>query len=193
MALAVCAGAWLAWHTSHDGGGQPEGSAPPAAGWVRIHVHDAPGLCVGEGHERGGAYEPVIAAQQPCGGLRVQRTHLGAAGDGYLRIEWHHPSEGISCLTVLGSEAGPAEGMLAPRGRCEADNDRQRFRFEAAGPRGSHQYRIRPAHGGGCLGIAGGGNATGYAGYEIVREDCTSETAGQTFVIEPLPTGGSSA
>ncbi|MFD7133270.1 RICIN domain-containing protein [Streptomyces sp. NPDC059894] len=134
----------------------------------------APQLCLTDGRDRRGAYPNAVAVQRPCAEAPVPRTYLEPAGEGLYRIQWHHPEEGKGCLTVM--ESGPVKGMLEPRDDCTQGT---LFRLEPVSDDADEGFRMRPAHGSTCLGLAGDGGAEGA---EAVEERCTG-AADQRFLV----------
>ncbi len=190
LALAI----WgLLPDSSGDAGVRPSPAAtvaaPPAGGWVTIHPAGAPGLCLTEGRDRGGAYASAVAVQLPCARAAIPRTYLEPVSQGLYRIQWHHPQMGKGCLTIMGS--GPVKGMLEPRNDCAKATQ---FHLESpatASPPAtagtpaadrSHGggFLLRPAHGSRCVGAAD--SATAAEGAEVVEEPCTG-AADQTFLF----------
>ncbi|WP_409468977.1 hypothetical protein [Streptomyces sp. HC307] len=104
----------------------------------------------------------------------MPRTCLEPLGEGLYRIQWHHPDEGMGCLTVM--TTGPVKGMLEPRDDCAHAT---RFHLATAGPEDSGTYLLRPAHGTRCVGIVDDDAAEGA---EAVEERCTG-SADQRFVV----------
>ncbi|MFH8804807.1 helix-turn-helix domain-containing protein [Streptomyces sp. NPDC017936] len=149
-------------------------SGKPADGWVTVRPARTPDLCLTDGRDREGAYGNAVAVQLPCARAAVPRTYLEPAGEGLYRIQWHHPSEGKGCLTVIGS--GPVKGMLEPRNDCSAAT---LFRVEAVPSGDGGGFRLRTARGTTCVGLTGDDRAEGA---EAVEERCTG-AADQRFLI----------
>lgn len=140
--------------------------------WARIHPVDDPSLCVTEGTDRTRRFETAVAAQMPCSTV-PPRVYLEPIGKDVVQIQWHHPEQGVGCLTVLLD--GPGRNLVEPRDNCWAVEPAQQFRLERAG----NHFRIRPFTSDGCLGL----RAPHEEGAELVQEDCAdSET--QKFTIE---------
>ncbi|MFE2588392.1 helix-turn-helix domain-containing protein [Streptomyces anthocyanicus] len=163
-----------AWGLLPDSSGAPAASRAPSEGWVTIRPARTPDLCLTDGRDREGAYASAVAAQLPCARATVPRTYLEPAGDGLYRIQWHHPEEGKGCLTVMST--GPVKGMLEPRDDC---SEATRFRLAAAADDGEG-FRLRPADGSGCIGIADDDDTT--VGAEAIEERCT-DAADQRFLV----------
>ncbi|MFI5797224.1 RICIN domain-containing protein [Streptomyces sp. NPDC051677] len=162
---------------SADASGAPavpgRASRAPVDGWVTVRPARTPDLCLTDGRDRRGAYGSAVAVQLPCARATVPRTYLEPFGEGFYRIQWHHPQLGKGCLTVM--DAGPAKGMLEPRDDCDQGT---LFRLEAAaGAAGG--FRLRPAHRTTCIGMAGDDRAEGA---EAVEERCTGG-ADQRFLV----------
>lgn len=149
-------------------------SRAPVDGWITVRPLRTPDLCLTDGRDRGGAYKSAVAVQLPCARATVPRTYLEPFGEGFYRIQWHHPELGKGCLTVMGS--GPAKGMLEPRDDC---GQATLFRVEAAAGDAAGGFRLRPAHGSTCIGMSGDDSAEGA---EAVEERCTG-AADQRFLI----------
>jgi hypothetical protein len=154
-----------------DSGATPQGPLP-VDGWVTVRPARTPGLCLTDGRDRRGAYASTVAVQLPCAEAPVPRTYLEPLGGGLYRIQWHHPTEGKGCLTVMGD--GPVRGMLEPREDCAHSSV---FHLEAA--HGGGGFRLRADASGRCIGILG--DDTG-AGAEAVQEPCTN-AADQLFLV----------
>ncbi|CAM5673237.1 helix-turn-helix domain-containing protein [Streptomyces aurantiogriseus] len=152
----------------------PTASRAPADGWVTVRPLRTPDLCLTDGRDRAGAYPNAVAVQLPCAQATVPRTYLEPAGEGFYRIQWHHPQEGKGCLTIMSS--GPVKGMLEPRNDCAQAT---LFHVEAASADDAAGFRLRPAHSGRCIGMAGDDSTEGA---EAVEERCTG-AADQRFLI----------
>lgn len=170
--------AWAMFPDDSDDHGAPSGSATasraPVDGWVTVRPLRTPDLCLTDGRDRAGAYPNAVAVQLPCARATVPRTYLEPAGEGFYRIQWHHPQEGKGCLTVMSS--GPVKGMLEPRNDCAQAT---LFHVEPASADAADGFRLRPAHSGRCVGMAGD---VGAEGAEAVEERCTG-AADQRFLI----------
>ncbi|MEU4979682.1 helix-turn-helix transcriptional regulator [Streptomyces sp. NPDC021969] len=162
-----------AWGLLPDSSGAPAASQAPTEGWVTIRPARTPDLCLTDGRDREGAYASAVAAQLPCARATVPRTYLEPAGDGLYRIQWHHPEEGKGCLTVMST--GPVKGMLEPRDDC---SEATLFRLAAAADDGEG-FRLRPADGSGCIGIADDDTTVGA---EAIEERCTDAPDQRFFV-----------
>ena len=90
----------------------------PSQGWFLIqpaHVSDHR-FCVGEGRERNHRTNRPLAVQRPCAAI-VPDTYLAATAiGGVYEIQWHHPKEGVGCLTV--DEALTADETLVAPDKC---------------------------------------------------------------------------
>ncbi|MFF9522957.1 RICIN domain-containing protein [Streptomyces achromogenes] len=168
--LAVGAG----WFLSGDSGDPDTASRPPADGWVTIRPARSPGLCLTDGRDRDGAYASAVAVQLPCAQAPVPRTYLERAEGGLYRIQWHHPREGRGCLTVMST--GRVKGMLEPRNDCARAT---LFRLEPTAADRAEGFRLRPAGGSGCIGIADDDTSEGA---EAIEERCT-DAADQRFLV----------
>ncbi|WP_327318031.1 helix-turn-helix transcriptional regulator [Streptomyces sp. NBC_01235] len=149
-------------------------SRAPVDGWVTVRPVRTPDLCLTDGRDRGGAYGSAVAVQLPCARATVPRTYLEPFGEGLYRIQWHHPQLGKGCLTIMST--GPVKGMLEPRNDC---GQATLFRVEAASADDAGGFRLRPAHGSTCIGMAGDDSTVGA---EAVEERCTG-AADQRFLI----------
>jgi len=149
-----------------------------AGSFAQIRPVQAPGLCLTEGRDRQGRYDDAIAALRPCPLAVPPRTFLAPASAGAVLIQWHHPTNGIGCLTVL--TAGVVKGMFEPWSDCDEARSQQLFRIESV--TGAH-YRLRLAQAGQCLGLIGGSAAEGV---EAVEKTCTSDPD-QQFLVDLLP------
>ncbi|MDP9865845.1 MULTISPECIES: RICIN domain-containing protein [Streptosporangium] len=162
-----------------------------ADGWYRIvpsHVADRD-LCLGEGRERNRRTDRELAVQRSCQGLSPD-TYVAAVGRDVYQIEWHHPVQGVGCLTVdQPSDGKPAksgapvygEALVGPSNCTRAAN--QRFLLEPADARVSGGFTVRPVHSGMCLGVLGG-VADVDVGAELVQHNCTGG-ADQVFLFVP--------
>jgi hypothetical protein len=148
-------------------------SRAPVDGWVTVRPLRTPDLCLTDGRDRRGAYGSAVAVQLPCARATVPRTYLEPFGEGFYRIQWHHPQLGKGCLTVM--DTGPVKGMLEPRDDCDQGT---LFRLEAAAD-AAQGFRLRPAHGTTCIGLTGDDSTEGA---EAVEERCTG-AADQRFLI----------
>jgi len=152
---------------------------PPRDGWYHVvpsHVADRD-LCIGEGRERNGRTDRPLAVQRPCRDL-VPDTYLRAVGDGAYEIQWHHPKEGVGCLTVDEALRDP-DVLLAPENCTGAPH--QRFVLEPAGA----GFALRPLHSGLCLGALYG-EPDVVPGAELAQESCTGRRD-QVFLFRPVP------
>ncbi|WP_182906679.1 XRE family transcriptional regulator [Microbispora sp. H13382] len=157
----------------------PGGGRMPRDGWYRMipsHVAGAD-LCVGEGRERNKRTDRPLAVQRPCRDL-VPDTYLRAAGGGAYEIQWHHPEEGVGCLTVDGALTGQ-DTLLAPENCSGAAH--QRFLLTPSGP----GFTLRPLHSGLCLGALYG-EADVTPGAELAQKSCTGRPD-QLFLFRPVP------
>ncbi|MEV4847823.1 XRE family transcriptional regulator [Micromonospora matsumotoense] len=154
----------------------------PSQGWFLIqpaHVSDHR-FCVGEGRERNHRTDRPLAVQRPCAAI-VPDTYLAATGiGGVYEIQWHHPKEGVGCLTV--DEALTADETLVAPDKCTGA-PHQRYQLEPARTPTAQGYRIRPTHSGLCLGVLGG-PADVDNGAEIAQSACTG-AADQVFLLQP--------
>jgi hypothetical protein len=137
--------------------------ALPPDGWIRIRPLRNTDLCLTEGRDRTGRYTAPVAAQRPCGEALPPRTYLRAAPGGMHQLEWHHPSNGIGCLTLI------QDGLVEPWDNCRSDAAVQQFRLEPSRTATS-AFRLRLA-GDRCLGIRG---AETVSGAEAVAQPCTA-------------------
>jgi hypothetical protein len=163
------------------GSGSPAVAGLPADGWYLIrpaHIPDR-SLCLGEGRERNQRTDRPLAVQRPCDSV-VPDTYLAATTiNGVYEIRWHHPREGVGCLTVdevlqvPGALLGPADCTGAPH---------QRYLLEPTGTPVPNGYRLRPTHSGLCVGILYGA-ADVEIGAEAVQDNCTGG-ADQEFLLE---------
>ncbi|MFH8487572.1 XRE family transcriptional regulator [Streptomyces longisporoflavus] len=162
-------GAWALIPDSSGDSGTPAAAAttsvPLDGGWVTIRPAGTPDLCLTDGRDRDGAYDSAVAVQLPCAQAPVPRVYLEPAGEGFYRIQWHHPQHGKGCLAIMGS--GPVKGMLEPRQKC---GQATLFRVEAATTEGAEKVRLHPSPGNRCIGIAGNDTS---AGAEAIAERCT--------------------
>ncbi|WP_338146054.1 helix-turn-helix domain-containing protein [Streptomyces scabichelini] len=154
--------------------GPATASRTPADGWVTIRPARTPDLCLTDGRDRDGAYANAIAVQLPCAQVTVPRTYLEPAGEGLYRIQWHHPTEGKGCLTVMST--GPVKGMLEPRNDCAQAT---LFRLEPTAADSTGGFRLRPVGTSRCIGIVGNDTTEGA---EAAEEGCTG-AADQRFLI----------
>lgn len=167
-------------------GSKPDGVAAdsglPPEGWFLIqpaHISDH-GFCIGEGRERNGRTDRPLAVQRPCTAI-VPDTYLAATSiGGVYEIRWHHPVEGVGCLTV--DEAMTADETLVAPAEC-IGAPHQRYQLEPTQTPTSIGYRIRPAHSGLCLGILGG-LADVDNGAELAQAACTG-ALDQVFLLRP--------
>ncbi|MEU7589553.1 XRE family transcriptional regulator [Micromonospora sp. NPDC049230] len=152
----------------------------PHDGWVLIqpaHIPDHD-LCVGEGRERNRRTDRPLAVQRPCATITPDTYLTATSINGVYEIRWHHPTEGVGCLTV--DEAlTEADTLIAPSECTGAAH--QRYQLEPTQtPTG---YRIRPTHSGLCLGILGG-HADVDDGAELAQAPCTG-ALDQVFLVRP--------
>ncbi|MFE0145658.1 helix-turn-helix domain-containing protein [Nonomuraea sp. NPDC059007] len=150
----------------------------PQDGWHRIvpsHVADR-GLCVSEGRERSGRTDRPLAVQTSCA-AEGPATYLRTLGPGVYEIQWHHPRQGVGCLSVDDAYLGD-EALLAPSDCIAAAH--QRFLLE----RDRNGFRLRPVHSGKCLGSLYG-EADIHPGAEIAQLACTGKRD-QIFRFEPV-------
>ncbi|XVQ83504.1 helix-turn-helix domain-containing protein [Microbispora siamensis] len=154
------------------------GRTPPD-GWYHIVPSHVAGrdLCVGEGRERSKRTDRPLAAQRPCRDV-VPDTYLHAAGGGAHEIQWHHPEEGVGCLTVDEALTGPG-ALIAPADCSGAAN--QRFLLKRAGA----GFALRPLHSGLCVGALYG-EADVSPGAELAQKSCTGRPD-QVFLFSPAP------
>ncbi|MBE3015134.1 hypothetical protein IL992_39110 [Microbispora sp. NEAU-D428] len=154
------------------------GRTPPD-GWYHIVPSHVAGrdLCVGEGRERSKRTDRPLAVQRPCRGV-VPDTYLHAAGGGAHEIQWHHPEEGVGCLTVDEALTGPG-ALIAPADCSGAAN--QRFLLKPAGA----GFALRPLHSGLCVGALYG-EADVSPGAELAQKSCTGRPD-QVFLFRPAP------
>ncbi|WP_327045541.1 hypothetical protein OG320_28235 [Microbispora sp. NBC_01189] len=150
----------------------------PSDGWYHmVPAHVAEGdLCIGEGRERSGRTDRLLAVQRPCAGL-VPDTYLRAVGD-RTQIEWHHPVEGVGCLTVDGALKAPG-ALIAPDDCTGAPH--QQFLLKPAGS----GFVVHPLHSGLCVGTLYG-ESDMRAGAEIAQKSCTGRRD-QVFLFRPAP------
>ncbi|MFI6387367.1 helix-turn-helix domain-containing protein [Nonomuraea sp. NPDC050540] len=157
---------------------QSAAAQPPQDGWYRIvplHVADR-GLCVSEGRERSGKTDRPLAVQTSCA-AEGPATYLKSLGPGVYEIQWHHPKQGVGCLSVDGAYLGD-EALLAPSDCIAAAH--QRFLLE----RDRNGLRLRPVHSGKCLGALYG-EADIHPGAEIAQLACSGKRD-QIFRFEPV-------
>ncbi|MBB5076579.1 XRE family transcriptional regulator [Nonomuraea endophytica] len=150
----------------------------PQDGWYQIvpaHVADR-GLCVSEGRERSGRTNRPLAVQVSCS-AEGPGIYLKALGPGVYEIQWHHPKEGVGCLSVDGAYLGD-EALLAPSECISAAH--QRFLLE----RDRTGFRLRPVHSGKCLGALYG-EADIHPGAEIAQLACSGKRD-QIFRFVPV-------
>ncbi|WP_030505501.1 XRE family transcriptional regulator [Microbispora rosea] len=152
---------------------------PLRDGWYHIVPSHVAGrdLCVGEGRERNGRTDRPLAVQRPCRDL-VPDTYVRAAGGGAYEIQWHHPKEGVGCLTV--DEALSEPGVLVAPENCTGAAH-QRFLLNPAGA----GFALRPLHSGLCLGALYG-EPDVVPGAELAQESCTGRSD-QVFLFRPVP------
>ncbi|MEU8277639.1 XRE family transcriptional regulator [Microbispora bryophytorum] len=154
------------------------GSTPPD-GWYHIvpsHVADRD-LCVGEGRERNRRTDRPLAVQRPCRDV-VPDTYVQSVGGGAYEIQWHHPKEGVGCLTVDEALRGP-DVLVAPENCSGAAHQRFLLKPTRAG------FALRPLHSGLCLGALYGEPDVA-PGAEIAQESCTGRRD-QAFLFRPAP------
>jgi hypothetical protein len=101
-------------------------------------------------------------------------VYLEPVAQNVVMIQWHNPTFGIGCLTVLSD--GPAENLLEPRDDCAEDDPAQLFRLEVGR---DGQYRIHAEITGQCLGP----REPVAEGAEVAQTAC-SDAAAQKYVIE---------
>ncbi|MFI2662911.1 XRE family transcriptional regulator [Micromonospora carbonacea] len=154
----------------------------PAEGWFLIqpaHIPDR-GFCIGEGRERNRRTDRPLAVQRSCAAI-VPDTYLAATSiGGVYEIRWHHPVEGVGCLTV-DDALTEDETLVAPTDCIGAAH--QRYQLEPTRTPTSTGYRIRPTHSGLCLGILGG-LADVDQGAELAQATCTG-ALDQVFLLQP--------
>ena len=153
----------------------------PLDGWYQmipshVAVRD---FCVGEGRERNKRTDRALAVQRPCKGL-VPDTYLRAAGGAY-EIQWHHPENGVGCLTVDDALTGPG-ALLAPADCSGAAHQRFLLKPDRVG------FTLRPLHSDLCLGALYG-DADVAPGAEIAQQRCTGRPD-QVFLFRPAPAPG---
>lgn len=148
-----------------------ESPAPVPDGWTRIRPLRNPDLCLTEGRDRSGRYAGAVAAQRPCDEALPPRTYVRAVAGGMHQVEWHHPSKGVGCLTLI------QDGLMEPWDDCHVDTAVQGFRLEPSGAAAS-AFRLRLT-GDRCLGIRGEETA---GGAEVVAQAC-APGAHQIFLI----------
>ncbi|MEU7174580.1 XRE family transcriptional regulator [Micromonospora tulbaghiae] len=153
-----------------------------AEGWFLIqpaHIPDH-GFCIGEGRERNRRTDRPLAVQRSCAAI-VPATYLAATSiGGVYEIRWHHPVEGVGCLTV--DEALTEDETLVAPTECTGAAH-QRYQLEPTQTPSSTGYRIRPTHSGLCLGILGG-LADVDNGAEVAQTACTG-ALDQVFLLQP--------
>ncbi|MBG0822253.1 XRE family transcriptional regulator [Planomonospora sp. ID91781] len=144
--------------------------ALPQDGWYRMRPSYAVDreLCVGEGRERSRRTDRPLAVQRSCAGVAPD-TYLKALGAGVYEIQWHHPEEGVGCLTVDQAHLGE-EALLAPADCTAAAH--QRFLLEPE--RAGRGYALRPVHSGKCLGLLYG-EADVHPGAELAQHTCSGK------------------
>ncbi|MGC4772605.1 helix-turn-helix domain-containing protein [Micromonospora sp. DT44] len=181
LAAVIGSGTALAWKGalgSDSSGGRAvessRASTPATAalpdGWYLIrpaHVRDRD-LCLGEGRERNGRTNRPLAVQRACERISPD-TFLKAVGVGVYEIQWHHPTEGVGCLTV--DEALTVDGALLAPDDCTGAAH-QRYLLEATNVPVPNGYRLRPIHSGLCVGALGG-PADVNPGAEAMQANCT--------------------
>ncbi|MEU6428282.1 helix-turn-helix domain-containing protein [Microbispora sp. NPDC046973] len=151
----------------------------PRDGWYLMVPSHVAGrdLCVGEGRERNGRTDRPLAVQRPCRDV-VPDTYLQSVGGGAYEIQWHHPKEGVGCLTVDEALRGP-DALIAPENCSGAAH--QRFLLKPAGA----GFALHPLHSGLCLGALYGEPDVA-PGAEIAQETCTGRRD-QAFLFRPAP------
>ncbi|GAB3901978.1 XRE family transcriptional regulator [Microbispora bryophytorum] len=176
-----------AFPTATTGSGLTPPSAAPAAGsgrtppdgWYHIvpsHVADRD-LCIGEGRERNRRTDRPLAVQRSCRDI-VPDTYVQSVGGGAYEIQWHHPEQGVGCLTVDEALRGP-DVLVAPENCSGAAH--QRFLLKPAGA----GFALRPLHSGLCLGALYGEPDVA-PGAELAQESCTGRRD-QVFLFRPAP------
>ncbi|WP_329017107.1 XRE family transcriptional regulator [Micromonospora rifamycinica] len=135
-------------------------------------------LCLSEGRDRQGRYRNAVAALRPCRLTAPPRVFLEPVDAQHFLIEWHHPTEGIGCLTLL--TEGIVKGMFEPWSDCKKSRAQQLFRVDQPG---DGRYRLLLAADGQCLGLSDSGAAEGV---EAVQETCSADPD-QQFLIDLLP------
>ncbi|GIH60721.1 XRE family transcriptional regulator [Microbispora siamensis] len=189
VVLLLAMGALLAQLPVSWAGGDARPSASPAAatagsgrtppdGWYHIVPSHVAGrdLCVGEGRERSKRTDRHLAVQRPCRDV-VPDTYLHAAG-GAHEIQWHHPEEGVGCLTVDEALTGPG-ALIAPADCSGAAH--QRFLLKPAGV----GFALHPLHSELCVGALYG-EADVAPGAELAQKSCTGRPD-QVFLFRPAP------
>ncbi|MFI6296402.1 helix-turn-helix domain-containing protein [Nonomuraea sp. NPDC050790] len=150
----------------------------PGDGWYRLtpsHVADR-GMCVSEGRERSGRTNRPVAVQRACS-ANPPATYLKSLGPGVYEIQWHHPQQGVGCLSVDGAYLED-EALVAPIDCTSAAH--QRFLLERA----RTGFTLRPVHSGKCLGILYG-EADIHPGAELAQLACSGKRD-QIFRFEPV-------
>jgi hypothetical protein len=152
----------------------------PADGWYRIRPAHIPGrdLCFGEGRERNRRTVRDLMVQRPCADV-VPDTYLERVGVGVYHIQWHHPQNGVGCLTV--DDALPGPGALVKPADCTGA-PHQRYLLEPVDTPVAGGFRMRPVHSGLCLGVLGGVEDV-EPGAEAVQTSCSGQ-ADQEFLLE---------
>jgi hypothetical protein len=153
---------------------------PFVGSWARIHPARTPDLCLTEGRDPTGRYSAAVAVQQACADAALPRVFVEPLGEDVVQIQWHHPEDGVRCLTVLLD--GPGRGLVEPREECADDNPAQRFRVERLDRSPGIHARIRPVITDSCLSLREQDAAAGTA---IVQRRC-STASDQEFVVEPI-------
>ncbi|MFI9507793.1 RICIN domain-containing protein [Nocardia sp. NPDC052566] len=149
--------------------------------WAWIQPVRTPELCLSDGVDRTQRYPTAVAVQRPCDQASPPRVYLEPLGKATVQIQWHHPTFGIGCLTVLTD--GPARDLLEPRHACADDNPAQRFRVEPTGPPAAAHFHLRPALTDNCLSLRDQDTAPLT---EIIQAPC-SGARDQEFLITLIP------
>ncbi|WP_144070171.1 XRE family transcriptional regulator [Nonomuraea indica] len=148
-------------------------------GWYLVrpaHVADRD-LCVGEGLERSGRTDRPLAVQRSCAALTPD-TYLKSLGAGVYELQWHHPVQGVGCLTVDQAHLGD-EALVAPTDCTGAAHQR----FLLAPAHAGRGHVLRPVHSGKCLGLLYG-EADIHPGAELAQLTCSGKRD-QIFRLDP--------
>lgn len=148
-------------------------------GWYLVrpaHVADRD-LCVGEGRERSGRTDRPLAVQRSCAALTPD-TYLKSLGAGVYELQWHHPVQGVGCLTVDQAHLGD-EALVAPTDCTGAAHQR----FLLAPAHAGRGHVLRPVHSGKCLGLLYG-EADIHPGAELAQLTCSGKRD-QIFRLDP--------
>ncbi|GIG87947.1 hypothetical protein Pen02_28830 [Plantactinospora endophytica] len=190
VALLLAVGGYLLWERIGGGGRaaspSPDGTASDAGlllgdagSFAQIRPAHAPELCVSAGRDERVDYAEPLATLRACTVQAPPRTFLEPVDDRHVFIEWHHPTEGIGCLTLLTD--GVARDSLEPWNDCDESRSQQLFRFEPVGA--TNRFRLRPAYTDGCMGLR---DQAAKPGTGVLQGRCTTGPD-QEFLVDLLP------